>query len=446
MRGAIESQCRPEDRTSLGEEIDKLYEKHNLLIPLSSFLLVLVLGYSLCNTPAHAQILGSEYNIDKFCDQAFLAEATPFRKTIVYVDETLIHPEAAQQALPSSSDLTRWQRAAANGFLEMEWYEQLETKLRASLLPSENVSIIGIDAGGAPRERAQFCWPGFTDEQLLQIQERSLWRWLVESDPLEGLDTQRAVFFGKIRQALAEGLSEGTASNRSRSYVRALSRDEARIRSSRDLFVRVIWFGHMIEESDFGSIRESADPGELARKVNESLSMRLGGASFYVYGVEKGALQERAEKFWGGLIRASQGQLGAFGADLALPAEVPSKSFQLELEIEVPEPEKNRAGRATILTSEDGEIVDGAIVIAGFFRSSLVGMFACDEALDICSAQCRLDAETRHSVVFEGLDQESISLDGFAASLQGYIGEPDDGRPESHRSFAHVKATISECT
>ena len=443
-RGAIESQCRDEDRPSLIEEIDKLYEEQN--IPLSSFLLVLVLGYSLCNTPAHAQILGSEYNIDKFCDQAFLAEATPFRKTIVYVDETLIHPEAAQQALPSSSDLTRWQRAAANGFLEMEWYEQLETKLRASLLPSENVSIIGIDAGGAPRERAQFCWPGFTDEQLLQIQERSLWRWLVESDPLEGLDTQRAVFFGKIRQALAEGLSEGTASNRSRSYVRALSRDEARIRSSRDLFVRVIWFGHMIEESDFGSIRESADPGELARKVNESLSMRLGGASFYVYGVEKGALQERAEKFWGGLIRASQGQLGAFGADLALPAEVPSKSFQLELEIEVPEPEKNRAGRATILTSEDGEIVDGAIVIAGFFRSSLVGMFACDEALDICSAQCRLDAETRHSVVFEGLDQESISLDGFAASLQGYIGEPDDGRPESHRSFAHVKATISECT
>ena len=443
-RGKIRDHCKDEDRPSLIEEIDKLYEEHN--IPLSSFLLVLVLGYSLCNTPAHAQILGSEYNIDKFCDQAFLAEAKPFRKTIVYVDETLIHPEAAQQALPSSSDLTRWQRAAANGFLEMEWYEQLETKLRASLLPSENVSIIGIDAGGAPRERAQFCWPGFTDEQLLQIQERSLWRWLVESDPLEGLDTQRAVFFGKIRQALAEGLSEGTASNRSRSYVRALSRDEARIRSSRDLFVRVIWFGHMIEESDFGSIRDSADVSELARKVNESLSMRLGGASFYVYGVEKGALQERAEKFWGGLIRASQGQLGAFGADLALPAEVPSKSFQLELEIEVPEPEKNRAGRATILTSEDGEIVDGAIVIAGFFRSSLVGMFACDEALDICSAQCRLDAETRHSVVFEGLDQESISLDGFAASLQGYIGEPDDGRPESHRSFAHVKATISECT
>ena len=447
VRGGIESQCRDEDRADLRQQIDQIYKEHNLLkIPLSSFLLVLVLGYSLCITPAQAQLLGSEYNIDKFCDQAFLAEAKPFRKTIVYVDETLIHPEAAQQALPSSSDLTRWQRAAANGFLEMEWYEQLETKLRASLLPSENVSVIGIDAGGAPRERAQFCWPGFTDEQLLQIQERSLWRWLVESDPLEGLDTQRAVFFGKIRQALAEGLSEGTASNRSRSYVRALSRDEARIRSSRDLFVRVIWFGHMIEESDFGSIRESADPGELARKVNERLSMRLGGASFYVYGAEKGALQERAEKFWGGLIRASQGQLGAFGADLALPAEVPSKSFQLELEIEVPEPEKTRAGRATILTSEDGEIVDGAIVIAGFFRSSLVGMFACDEALDICSAQCRLDAETRHSVVFEGLDQESISLDGFAASLQGYIGEPDDGRPESHRSFAHVKATISECT
>ena len=444
VRGGIESQCRDEDRADLRQQIDQIYKEHE--IPLSSFLLVLVLGYSLCITPAQAQLLGSEYNIDKFCDQAFLAEAKPFRKTIVYVDETLIQPEAAQMALPSSSDLTRWQRAAANGFLEMEWYEQLETKLRASLLPSENVSVIGIDAGGAPRERAQFCWPGFTDEQLLQIQERSLWRWLVESDPLEGLDTQRAVFFGKIRQALAEGLSEGTASNRSRSYVRALSRDEARIRSSRDLFVRVIWFGHMIEDSDFGSIRDSADVSELARKVNESLSMRLGGASFYVYGVEKGALQEKAEKFWGGLIRASQGQLGAFGAGLALPAEVPSKSFQLELEIEVPDPEKTRAGRATILTSADGEIVDGAIVIAGFFRSSLVGMFACDEALDICSAQCRLDAETRHSVVFEGLDQESISLDGFAASLQGYIGEPDDGRPESHRSFAHAKATISECT
>ena len=190
VRGGIESECRPEDQTSLGEEIDKLYEKNE--IPLSSFLLVLVLGYSLCNTPAHAQILGSEYNIDKFCDQAFLAEAKPFRKTIVYVDETLIHPETAQQALSPSSDLTRWQRAAANGFLEMEWYEQLETKLRASLLPSENVSIIGIDAGGTPRERAQFCWPGFTDEQLLQIQERSLWRWLVESDPLEGTGTLNA--------------------------------------------------------------------------------------------------------------------------------------------------------------------------------------------------------------------------------------------------------------
>ncbi len=393
---------------------------------------------------AEAQLLGGEYDIDQFCADENVAAAAPFRRTVVYIDQAMVVPSGIEPAPSSPSEQEDWQRSLAVALSDSDWYQQLEAKLRASLLPSEHVSVVGVAAHqGATHELAEFCWPGYSRTQQLEIESRGFLRFF-ESDPIDDLKTQRQVAFARIRQAIAERMSGSAPTATTRQYVKALSRDEGRLRSQRGDFVRAIWHAGMIEESEYGSIAKTNAPRELAKQAVERTSLRLGGAAFHVYGVEDGGLRDKAQTFWEELINAGGGYLATFGRDLALVGEVPEAMHELRLEIEVPSPGKPvRRGRAALLVAQGGEIVDGSVVVAGAFRSALGGVFTCEAAQTACAASCALRAETKRSVLFKSLPHETIELDGTAGDLRGYIGEPDEGGANS--AHAAMTAKTAGC-
>ena len=406
--------------------------------------MIALAAFAMASGEANGQMFGSEYNIDQFCDDLIVSAANPFRKTVIYIDESMARPESVGAAPSSESDRRTWQNAAVDAINSEEWYEQLEAKLRASLLPSEQVEIVGATSNGAAREISNLCWPGYSEVQLDEIEGASFFQRLMRSDPIDDLETQRQIFFGTIRRNMADAFSESEPDEESSSYVRVLSRDEGRIRSRNGDFVRVILYGHMIEDSEHGSVRESEDVAAMASEAVESTSLRLGDASFYIYGVENDEIEHKARTFWGDFLSAGGAQLAAFGPDLALAGRVPTHLVRTRLDIQMPPPENSRPARATLLIADDGEIMDSALVVAGSFRSALQGTFYCTNMVDVCESQCAWDADMRRSILYEDMDDETISMNGPGSGLTGFIGEPE-GKPDSLRAFTSVLASVEGC-
>ena len=391
----------------------------------------------LCIQPAHAQF-SSEYNIDQFCSDTNVAAANPLRRTVVYVDETIAVPN--EFASDHAKDTDDWKRTLANSLRTIEWYTQLESKLTASLMASEHVAVLLVRNDGSVEDAAEFCWPGYGEKQREEIAARGVLGWFT-TDPVDELATQRSVAFALVRSALAEGLSAGSSPSAGKNYIRALSRDEGRLRNERGRFVRVIFYGGMMEDSEYGSVQGDGSPRDLARRAVERTSLRLGGASFYIYGPRD--ISDKLQAFWSELLRRGGGQLAALGSDLALVAKVPTTLHRFSLEVDVAPPEHVRRGRATVLVAQGDEVVDGAIVLAGTFRAALSGNLSCSEGSNACSSSCDLRVETRRSVYFKSLPRETLEITGTNGSLEGYIGERDSGQPS--RAYAKVSAKAEGC-
>ena len=392
----------------------------------------------LCIQPANAQ-LSSEYDIDQFCTDANVAAANPLRQTVVYVDETIAAP--SDFASDHAKETNDWKRALADGLRTSEWYTQLESKLTASLMASEHVTVLLVRADGSVEDVAEFCWPGYGEKQREEIAARGVLESFFTADPVDELATQRSVAFALVRSALAEGLSTGALPSAGKNYIRALSRDEGRLRNERGRFVRVIFYGGMVEDSEYGSVQGDDSPRDLARRAVERTSLRLGGASFYIYGPRD--ISDKLQAFWSELLRRGGGQLAALGSDLALVAKVPTTLHRFSLEVDVAPPEHVRRGRATVLVAQGDEVVDGAIVLAGTFRAALSGNLSCSEGSNACSSSCDLRVETRRSVYFKSLPRETLEITGTNGSLEGYIGERDSGQPS--RAYAKVSAKAEGC-
>ncbi len=405
---------------------------------------------------AHAQLLGSEYNIQQFCEAPLFGQASPFRQTVIYLDEAMVlPPDFAKVPGRDVDDDVReeWQVAARNAVKELDWYQQLEDKLSGSLLPSERVSVLAIDSDGNARERGAFCWPAYTEAQEAELSDRGLLKYIFSQDPLKDLEKQQRVFFSSIHKLLIEGLVDVRLGSSSGSYVRALIGSETRLRSARGGVTRVVMFGKMLEASDYADI-PSFESDEAAREAAEqlvdSLSLSFGGASFYVYGIDPKQSDERARAFWEAFLNAGQGQLASFGVDLALTAKVPSSLDQLTLEIEIPEQlnvaesNRSRRGKAVVLAASDGNLVDSAIIVDGYYRSSIRGQMECDGLDERCSRNCVLLAQAQSAVVFPNRINE-LSLEGPLSNMKGYIGEPDEGQQVGARAYGEVSAKLDGC-
>lgn len=423
-------------RQTRREEQDATHRKEKGSSLTTIFLVAIAL---LCFQSASAQF-SSEYDIAQFCSDANVAASSPLRRTVVYVDETVAMPP--NFALDDAEDNEGAQRALASALGTLDWYAQMEAKLTASLMPSEHVAVVLVRRSGVAESVAELCWPGYSEGQLREIAERGFWENFTSTNPVDDLPTQRNVAFALVRGALAKGLTAGVPSpeGRGRNYVRALSRDEGRLRSDRGRFVRALFFGEMAEDSEYGAVLEEDSPATLARRAVERTSLRLGGASFYIYGPHD--FSDNVRDFYTELLRRGGGQLAALGSDLALVAKVPAAMHRFALEVEAPPPERVRRGIATVLVAEGGEIVDGAVVLAGTFRAALVGNLTCSERGPACSS-CELRAETTRSVYFKSLPHETLALAGTGGSLEGYIGEGDSGQPS--RAYGKVSARTEGC-
>lgn len=439
-QGELQAGRPPEQATEVKAYIEKERTNRRETEAASSLtsVIFLIAAVTLCVQQANAQF-STEYDVDQFCSDANVAAAQPSRRTVVYVDETIAVPDEFFTDHPKGTQ--KWHRALANALSSSEWYTQLESKLTASLMASEHIAVVVVRSDGSVEDVTEFCWPDYNEKQREEIAARGLFESFFRANPMDDLPTQRNVAFALLRGALAENLSAGDSSNTGKNYVRALSRDEGRLRNEPGKFVRVIFYGGMMEDSEYGSVSRDDAPRDLARRAVERTSLRLGGASFYVYGPRDPG--DKLHAFWSELLRRGGGQLATLGSDLALVAKIPTALHRFSLAVDVAPPERVRRGNATVLVAAGGEVVDGAIVLAGTFRAALSGNLSCGEGAGTCSSSCNLAVETSRSVYFKSLPRETLELEGTKGSLEGYIGESDNGQPS--RAYAKVAAKADAC-
>ena len=408
-------------------------------------------------TPALALLLtvwpeaGQSQRLDRFCDPEYTDEANPLRKTVVILDGTLIAPQGFEEPPGPNDDAEDWSADLTRALARAGWHTDLINRLEGSLQPSEELVLLVIKADGTvvkPRE-TNLCWPGYTDAQLEKLYaNRGFWTELWEKDPKDALETERLSFFGSGRRSVADTLSEpGTAnaSGSSPSYVQALSNASNFIRSREGLYIRVIMYGGMLENSEFvnlGGQLSARDLVETARNVVDTLALRLGGASFYMYGVEDAGRATQSRTFWRALLRLSGGQMASFSRRLALEAEQPSQEVRLELELQ--SKGETRRGDARMLLSRDGRILDSAITIEGQIRSVLQGNFKCSGSESVCEASCRIFAGTEEPIYWARMEDETLELEGAGGEYAGTLGE-DSTTVRSGRTFVEARATVRGC-
>ena len=408
---------------------------------ISTVLLLLMLATPVLFTNSIEAQFDSEYDIDQFCTNEFVAMANPFRQTIVYYDENSISDSLSSRDNESINSI-------AESLNTQEWFTELESKLRGSLQPSERVTFISLahESDLVRKEVGEFCWPDYTEQRREEIEDRGFVSSFFSRDPIDDLDTQREVFFARTRHVIAENTFAHKSSKwGSGKYVKALVRDESRFRTRGNEAVRVIWYGRMLEGSDDREINGVEDAIEFASNEIKRTSLNLGGTVFYLYGIVQDDRYDESMAFWNELIHRAGGYLGSFGTDLALTAQVPRNTYSLDVEIDMAPPENVRRGRLALAVSESGELVDSTIVVAGQFRSVITGQMDCENAETICDSKCSIEAEMRRSVVFRGLDRESMVLSGEVNALTGYIGERDEGQNLETRAYKQVSGHMLDC-
>ena len=408
---------------------------------ISTGVFLMICAGTLMTTASIEAQFDDEYDIQQFCSSEFVELAKPFRETVVYYDENSVGKAMTSAEFESVKSI-------AARIKTLGWITDLESKLRGSLQPSELVTFVSLvhDSELTRKEISEFCWPDYTEQRKKEIENRGFVSTFFGRDPIEDLDTQRDVFFARIRQSMAEH----TFANSSRrwesgKYVKALVRDEARLRPRRNESVRVIWYGRMLEKFPEGEISGVADAIEFARQEVTRTSLNLGGSVFYLYGISQDDHYDESMAFWNELIHRAGGYLGSFGTDLALTAQSPRETYSVEIKIDMAPPENIRRGRMMLSVAESGELVDSTIVVAGQFRSVISGQMNCEEGRSICDSKCSIDAEMRRSVVFRGLERESLILDGEPSALTGFIGQRDEGQDVENRAYKSVSGYMLNC-
>lgn len=394
--------------------------------------------------------MGHTQRLDRFCEREYTEGAKPLRKTVILLDGTLIAPKGFEAPPSRNVDPEDWRRELTRALARVGWYTELKSRLEGSLQPSEELVLLVIKADGTvvkPRE-TNLCWPGYTEAQLKEIDENRGWfdrMW--EKDPEDELETERLSFFGATQRSIADLLSEpGTAgAGEVPSYVEALSEAGNFIRSRKGLFIRVIVYGGMLENSEFANLGgqlEAAGLVESARQVVKDLALRQSGASFYLYGVEDAGPASQSRTFWRALLESSGGQMASFSSRLALEAEVPSREVRLELEVK--SEKGTRMGDARVLLSNNGRILDSAVTIEGQIRSVLQGDFNCSGSESLCDASCRIIAATEAPIHFDNMEDETLELEGSSGEYQGTLGQ-DPSTARSDRQFTDVRARVRGC-
>ena len=378
-----------------------------------------------------AQMGLEQYQHKQFCEAEWVEKAAPRRATILYLDAVRIlrkHGAAkvSGREPPEDQDKTLLKQEA-DEYRNSDWYLQLEGKLQSSLLPSETLSTVLILPDSARvKEVSTQCWPGYTEDQNIELDNVGLLGSLFSADPRDHLDSQRRLFFSDIRAAVAKAIADARVSRKPKTleYVRALSVDEARLgRMSRDKSLRVVLHGDFLERSDIGSIEDADKPENMARDAVKRFGYRARGAYFHMYGVVSGGAAEKAGRFWDEFLHEANGYLASFGPELSLSGDMPEVFQTVHFDILLASPKEKRLAVLNLSASKSGELLDSSIVVANHFRSRIVGTLSCEEPADPCRSACSVEAEIQRPVLLKGADKnEKVSLSGEGGELTGTMG------------------------
>ncbi len=359
----------------------------------ASLLASLLAALVLAPLPARAALFGPSGLDPAFC-------ATPsVRQTVVYVDDmTMIEGRT-------------------------EWARELAVKLRATLSPGERVTVVRLSpASGQSSELWSGCWPGYTAAQRTGFAGQSF---LFSRDPLATLGDQQKYFLGAMGAALTaiyqaagrapEAVRIDPASPPRKDLIRALASDEGRFSASR-VTVRAILYSDMAENSDLGSVfRAGPAPADLGQR----LGTRLRGGVFYGFG-EGGDVAgdrqfaETARGFWSGALHGMAATLAGMGADLNVPNLLPVASHDYPVALTIDD--QPLEGRLSLLTDQDGALVDSWLGISRLGSAGLDGSFRCEHGT------CRLDALTSGGLATNAASEHVLLRGPEQGPLAGELG------------------------
>ena len=361
------------------------------------WLLLIIAAFSgslLAPLPAHAALFGQDGLDPAFCKTASV------RQTVLYVD-----------------DMTM-----TDG--RTEWARKLAVKLRATLSPGERLTVVRLSpANGQSSEMWSGCWPGYTARQQADIGKQSF---LFSRNPLGSLGDQQKYFLGAMGSALTtiyetakrppDAVRIDMASPPHKDLIRALASDEGRFAASQ-VTIRAIIYSDMAENSDLGSVFSAgAAPAGLGQK----LGTRLRRGVFYAFGVgsdvvDDPAFSEKARGFWLAVLHGMAATLGGMGSDLNVPNLLPVAAHDYPVALTMDN--QPLEGRLSLLTDEDGALVDSWLGISRLGSTGLDGSFHCD-----AGGTCRLDAATSSGLVTNA-PSEHVTLRGpEKGPLSGELG------------------------
>jgi hypothetical protein len=354
-------------------------------------------GSGLCSAQAASFLGGSDGLDPAFCNTRTI------RQTLVYVDD---------------SDMV-------DG--ETDWAVKLEGKLKATLIPSEIVTVVRLSPVDAQsHEIWTGCWPDYTAADRAKLAEGSLLD-LMRKSPLAQLADQQRFFLRDFGAALTKiyaaakrspsDVAVDPADPPKRELLRAVASDEGRF-SHGDQTIRAIIFSNMVENSDLGSSLKplSAPPPAIGKKLGTYLRHSV----FYAYGMGEhvtsgGSLQDNERAFWTSALRSMSATVGGLGSELNVANATPVAAHNYNVELSYDG--QTLDGRLALLVDRDGTLVDSWISISRLSSAALSGTFRCHGVVG--AETCRLDAETTSGLVTTS-PSESVVLSG--SEKQGLTG------------------------
>ena len=351
---------------------------------------------------ARAQLFGLPKLDPAFCEQP------TYRQTVVYVDDMMM----------------------VEG--DTEWAQRLADKLRATLAPGEKVAVVQLSpARGESHELWTACWPAYSAASRAKLAQQTF---IFKRNPLDALNDQQKLFLRGLNDALAqiyiaarrpaERVRIMPESAPNKQILRALANDEGRFTGSTTT-IRAIIYSDFAENGDLGSVFQSAaEPVDFGRK----LGFYLRRSVFYGFGlgadvVGSPGFSERARAFWTAALRSMAATVGDLNSDLNVANILPlhSATFPITLAFD----SQQLDGRLSLLTDDDGNLVDSWLGISRLSSTLLTGSFVCIG--DTGSGGCKLDAQTNSSLTTTN-PSEQLQMSGSNESqLRGKLGLKGNG-------------------
>ncbi len=344
-----------------------------------------------------AQLFGSTGLDPSFCQQK------TFRQTVVYVDDLTI-----QQG-------------------KTDWANDLEGKLRATLTPGERVTVVELSpAEGTSQEIWSGCYPDYSAEMKAKIAKKT---YIFTSNPLNGLKTQQGFFLNGFGTAITQVFTNAEKESHPSSVdatqppkdelIEALASDGARFSQSPET-IRAIVYSNLAQNSSLGNVFNKGviPPTDVGQK----LGTYFRNSVFYFFGVGAGVNNDEtyladSKSFWSSVMNSMDAPIEGFGSDLNVPNEVPAATYQYALSLNL---NGNQLfGKASVLTDEDGNLIDSWVGISRLALVGISGTFVCSGPNN---SDCALNATTNGGLTTKSASEDLLLNGNDSSSLKGTDG------------------------